>query len=250
MILEDRMTGIELLNKFSEDKKRLEKFVDDILYRNGSKIYRALKVKKYRAMRLKPRTILIRDIRYYVAVTMWDNKKKKLLSWNETFYTISQNRSGKKIIIQYSLKNNNCVDILDDNLMLSSNRNIVLDKSYVVIYENHLLNRYRERYLGLGPGEISFEDLAERFMSGRKNETSIIKYSKEFIKDGNKYLKVEIRRGDGIYFGVIEPMGKLRYITYITPEMTTREGQDVIRDTAMKELEGSYEALKSLDLLV
>lgn len=251
MIVEDKMTGIELLNKFSKDKKRLEKFVDDTIARNRSKIYRALKEKKGGPVKLKTRTILIGDTRYYATVTVWDSKEEKLLRWNEVFYSISQNRSGKKIIIQYSLKDDDDMDVINKELAaLQLKRTTLFEKSCVTIYENHLLNRYRERYLGLGPGEISFEDLAERFMSGKENEASIIKFSKELIRDGNRYLEMETRRNDGIYFGIMEPKGKLRYITYITSEMATREGQDLIREEGMEELEETYNVMKTLNLLV
>ena len=241
------------MNKFSEDKKRLEKFVDDTIDRNRSKIYRALRDKKGGPVKLKTRTILIGDTRYYATVTIWDSKEEKLLRWNEVFYSISRNRSGKKIIIQYNL-NDSEEGVIDKKSASQLKRNI-FDKSCIMIYENHLLNRYRERYLGLGPGEISFEDLAERFMSGRENEASIVKFSKELTikggndKGGNEYLEIEARRSDGIYFGIADSMGKFRYITYITPEMATREGQDFIRDEVVKDLEETYEVMRSLNLI-
>lgn len=246
MVIEDRLTKKELLENYLRDKKKLEKFVDDTISRNRTKIYRALiKDNKGKPLKLKTRSVLIENTRYYATVTIWHNKKDKVLSWNEVFYSISLNRAGKKIIIQYQYK-----DITDQTSgAISGITGLNISTSgHVIIYENHLLNRYRERYLGLGPGEISFEDLAEKFMSGRENESSVISFlSNNVTKEG--CLELEARRNDGVYFGIMEPSGKIRYLTYITEEMATREGQDFIRDEARKQLEDLYEVMKDFNLL-
>lgn len=239
MIVESRMTGEELLKNFHKDRKIIANFVNDVIDKNISKIRRALKIKKQDFVKLRTRSILIGDTRYYVVVKVFLSSNR--IRWFGKFYNISLNKSGKKVLIHYAL-NESPLSLHVKNILKDSESR---DWS-VYIYENHLLNRFRERYLGLDPGEINFEDLAEKFMNKDEdflNSTTSLSNPDEEVKKGSR---LEMRKKDGIYFGVLEDPKKFRYITYITPEMATREGQDFIRDEAIKELEENYEEIRYL----
>lgn len=246
MILESKMTGEELFNKFLENKEKLDEFVDNTILRNASKIIRNLRKKKWEPVKIKTRSILIGDIRYYATITVWRDKLTKDIRLNQLFYSISTDSVGKKIIIQYVYRD------LDTDFDTNHGDYDVVNLyflDFIYIYENHLINRYRERYLGLKPEDISFEEVCEKFMSGKENEAAIIKFIPHTVK--NKRKELEIRRKDGVYFGVMneeDPM-KIRWITYITSEMATREGQEFIREKAGKKLENVFETMKELSLL-
>lgn len=217
MIIEYKMTGKELIDVCLKHREEIEKTYKKMTSPLYKKIMKKLKRCKNGRMLLNPRQITIGDVNFYVTSLIKLGYGGHALLSRDTIYCISQNKSGKNVVVQFKLSSKT----------ISPGDNVIEDKPFVYVYENHLLDRYRERYLGLDSSEISFEDLVHKFMRDMGSEVSTIRKTGT-TKTGQE--KFECRMDDGIYFGVVEDDQKHRFITFITEDMATREGQELIRD--------------------
>lgn len=210
MIL-DGMTGIEVLEELEKYADRIDDFIKRTLRSNEKEIRRRLRRRPKDKVDFKVRTLTFPDQKFYIILYPWIMKSTNGLGADYSLYTIVQNKySGKKSIVHFPTQEGT---------------------DYMVIYENHLLKRYRDRFLGLGQDEINFEDLAEKFIRDCQMATMNVN------DNGN----VEGRILNGILLGNVEDEYTIRFKTFITSEMATRDYQEDVRtknlETLIEELE-------------
>lgn len=189
MIL-DGMTGIEILEELEKYSKRIDDFIRSTLKSKEKEIRRRFRKRPKDSVDFKTRTLTFPDQKFYIVLYPWIMKKTNGLGVDYSLYTIIRNKySGKKMILYFPT--------LDED-----------NKDYIIIYENHLLKRYRERFLGLGPEEIDFETLADKFI--RDNRTTTV---------NNNNGNLEGRMLNGVILGNYQDEYTVRFKTFIAEDM-------------------------------